>query len=97
MYRSLLLALAPAAVLAAPLIEQANPIPGKYIVKFKSNSFSALDSVKANLKNAPEHEYTIGSFSGFAGTLSTDELAKLQASSAVSRPEPFLRCIVKGC
>lgn len=83
MYTSLLLALAPA-VLAAPLIEQSNPIPGKYIVKFKDDSITTLDTIKSEIANAPQFEYNLDGFKGFAGALSTDEITKLQASSSVS-------------
>ncbi|KAL1591724.1 hypothetical protein SLS60_011723 [Paraconiothyrium brasiliense] len=82
MYTSLLVALAPAAALAAPLFEQRNALPGKYIVKYKSDTVST-SSIQANLANAPEHEYAFGGFTGFAGTLSDTELAKLKASDAV--------------
>ena len=83
MYTSLLLALAPA-VLAAPLIKQSNPIPGKYIVKFKTDAITSMSSIKAQIATAPEYEYTSTGFKGFAGALSAEELSKLQASSAVS-------------
>ncbi|KAF1977475.1 subtilisin-like serine protease-like protein PR1A [Bimuria novae-zelandiae CBS 107.79] len=82
MYTSLLLAFAPA-VLAAPLIEQRNPIPGKYIVKLKTDTIASMGSVKAKLAETPEHEFTMNGFTGFAGTLSDAELATLKASSAV--------------
>ena len=83
MYTSLLLALAPA-VLAAPLIEQSNPIPGKYIVKFKDDAITAFGSIKAQISNAPEFEYTQTGFKGFAGSLSAEEVSKLQSDSSVS-------------
>lgn len=83
MYTSLLLAL-PVAALAAPLVQQRNAIPGKYIVKLKDDTVSTLSSIKANLAKAPEHEYSFAGFNGFAGTLSATELANLQASSSVS-------------
>ena len=82
MYTSLLLALAPA-VLAAPLIQQSNPIPGKYIVKFKDDAITAFGSVKAQISNAPEFEYTQTGFKGFAGSLSAEEVSKLQADQSV--------------
>ncbi|KAF2449279.1 elastase-like serine protease [Karstenula rhodostoma CBS 690.94] len=85
MYTSLLLAIAPAAALAAPLLQQRDAIPGKYIVKFKSNAntLSTLTSMKGTLSEAPGYEYSFGGFNGFAGELSTTELAKLQASDSV--------------
>lgn len=86
MYTSLLLAIAPAAALAAPLLQQRDAIPGKYIIKFKSNTdtVSALASVKVAVSEAPEHEYSFGDFNGFAGSLSSAEVAKLQVSDSVS-------------
>ncbi|KAL5382319.1 hypothetical protein PMIN06_009923 [Paraphaeosphaeria minitans] len=85
MYSSLLLALAPVAALAAPLLEQRNAIPGKYIVKLKNkaNTLSVLASMKVALFKEPEYDYSFGSFNGFAGELSATELAKLQASGSV--------------
>ncbi|KAF2690018.1 elastase-like serine protease [Lentithecium fluviatile CBS 122367] len=85
MYSSLLLALLPAAF-AAPLIKPRDStlIAGKYIVKFKGEMHtSAIDEAKASLASAPDFEYSFGGFNGFAGTLSDDELAQLQASDAV--------------
>jgi hypothetical protein len=84
MFTSLLFALAPAAALAAPLIKQRDAIPGKYIVKFKSDAIIAFDSVMNTLEVAPEHQYSFQGFEGFAGTLSATELANLQASKSVS-------------
>ncbi|KAJ4359576.1 uncharacterized protein N0V89_000131 [Didymosphaeria variabile] len=83
MYTSLLLALAPAAALAAPLLQQRDALPGKYIVKMKSDTMSTMSSMTADLANVPEHEYSFSGFTGFAGTLSDTELANLKASSAV--------------
>lgn len=83
MYTSLLLALVPSAVLAAPLLKQRNAIAGKYIVKFKSDTFSALSEIKSSISSAPDHEYSMEGFSGFAGTLSAKELEQLQASDSV--------------
>ncbi|KAJ4295282.1 hypothetical protein N0V90_007293 [Kalmusia sp. IMI 367209] len=83
LYTSLLLALAPAAALAAPLIKQRDAIAGKYIVKFKSDAVSALSSITATIASTPDHEYAFEGFSGFAGSLSATELEKLQASDSV--------------
>ena len=85
MYSSLLLALLPAAF-AAPLIIPRDDtlIPGKYIVKFKGElSTTAIDDVKASIAETPDFTYSFGGFNGFAGTLSEEELANLQANDAV--------------
>lgn len=84
MYSSVLLALLPA-VFAAPLIKprDATLIKDKYIVKFKGE-VSALDDAKALIANTPDFEYSI--INGFAGTLSEEEVAKLQALDSVSLP-----------
>jgi hypothetical protein len=88
MYSALLLALLPAAF-AAPLIKPRAPlVAGKYIVKFKGEIHTtAIDEAKASLASAPDFEYSFGGFNGFAGTLSDEELAKLQASDSVSFPK----------
>jgi len=84
MYTSLLFTLAPAIALAAPLIQQQNPIPGRYIVKMQGNSQTMVASAMASLATPPEHEYFFGGFTGFAGSLSYTDLTRLQASSSVS-------------
>jgi hypothetical protein len=85
MYTSLLLALLPAAF-AAPLIKprDATLIPGKYIVKFKGEmSATAADDIKASIAKSPDFDYSFGGFTGFAGALTDEEVAKLQANDAV--------------
>lgn len=85
MYTSLLLALLPAAF-AAPLIKPRADtlIAGKYIVKFKGEVLTAaVDEVKTMVASAPDFEYSFGGFNGFAGTLSEEELEKLQALDTV--------------
>jgi hypothetical protein len=91
MLTSLFIALAPAVALAAPLLKQRDAIPGKYIVKFKSDAVFAFESVTNTLAVAPEHQYSFQGFEGFAGVLSATELAHLQASNSVSWLE--LQCI----
>lgn len=59
-------------------------IPEKYIVKFKQNIVSSASmQLKNGLMNRPDREYAMGDFYGFAGTLSTDEMKRLQASNLV--------------
>lgn len=85
MYSSLLLALLPAAF-AAPLIQPRDEtlIPGKYIVKFKGElSTTAIEEAKASVAETPDFTYSFSGFNGFAGTLSDEELANLQANDAV--------------
>lgn len=82
---SLLLALLPSAF-AAPLIipRDTTLIPGKYIVKMKSDASKAdLDEAKALLANSPDHEYEFGGFNGFAGSVSATTVSKLQDLNAV--------------
>lgn len=67
-------------VLGAPVVtpRSGQIIPGRYIVKFKDNDFTAsvINSVLALLPAAPAHTYTLNTFKGFAGELS-DELVKV--------------------
>ncbi|KAF2001931.1 subtilisin-like serine protease-like protein PR1A [Amniculicola lignicola CBS 123094] len=85
MHASLLLALLPSA-LAAPLIIPRGSalVPGKYIVKFKSDaSESNLEEAKALLAHTPDHDYDFGAFKGFSGSVSSKTISKLQALDAV--------------
>lgn len=89
--KSFLLALLPAAF-AAPLIipRDSTLIANKYIVKVKvGTTQSELEEAKGLLANAPDFEYDFGTFKGFAGYLSPDAVAKLQASGAVCVPILF--------
>ncbi|KAF2739732.1 subtilisin-like serine protease-like protein PR1A [Polyplosphaeria fusca] len=85
MYKSLLLALLPYA-LGAPLITPRGSalVPGKYIVKFNAGvAKEKIDEAKALLANSPDHEYDFGGFTGFAGSISSTTVSKLQALDAV--------------
>lgn len=87
MRNTVLLALIPAA-LAAPLIKvrRDDVIAGKYIVKLLGDvSTLAENDLKKSIASAPDFEYSVPGFRGFAGTLSDKEVAKLQASSQVRR------------
>ena len=85
MYVSLLFAIASIAS-AAPLlgVDRRNAIPGKWIVKMKGDIATfAADDMKATLSKKPDYDYSMPGFRGFAGTLSDEELAQLQASDQV--------------
>lgn len=85
MHASLLLALLPSAF-AAPLIKPrgATLIENKWIVKFKSEvSIASVSEAKLNIASTPDFEYSLDGFTGFAGTLTDEEVAQLQASDSV--------------
>ncbi|KAF1845067.1 subtilisin-like protein [Cucurbitaria berberidis CBS 394.84] len=85
MYISPLLAFIPVA-LAAPLVnvKRDDIIAGKYIVKLKGDvSTFAEDQLKKSISTAPDFEYTLPGFRGWAGTLSDREVTQLKASSQV--------------
>lgn len=89
---SALLALLPAAF-AAPLVKvkRDDVIEGKFIVKLVGDiSTFAETELKNSLASTPDHEYTIPGFRGFAGSLSSGEVAQLQASSQVCSEDPWL-------
>lgn len=91
MRSSVLLALLPAAF-AAPLVKakRDDVIEGKYIIKLVGDiSTFAEDELKNSLTSTPDHEYTIPGFRGFAGSLSSEEVAQLQASSQVCIKYPL--------
>ncbi|KAF5853190.1 hypothetical protein GGP41_001775 [Bipolaris sorokiniana] len=79
---SLLISLATATSLVkAPC---SNTIANKWIVKLKNNvATRAADGVKAALSTEPDYQYSMPGFRGFAGTLSDDEVALLQASDQI--------------
>lgn len=87
MFHLLILALFATAE-AAPHVADTNQfaaIPGKYIVKFKEHMVaSASLELKNSLANRPDHDYSMRDFTGFAGTVSADEVQRLQASGLVS-------------
>lgn len=85
MYTSLLLALLPYA-LGAPLIIPRGSalVPGKFIVKFNAGAAKeSIEEAKALLANSPDHEYDFGGFTGFAGSISSTTVSKLQTLDAV--------------
>jgi cerevisin len=85
MYNSVLLALISCAF-AAPVIKVESPdaIAGKWIVKLKGDVTSfAENDLKSSIANKPDFEYSMSGFRGFAGTLSDEELTRLQASDYV--------------
>ena len=74
--------------LAAPLtkVDGADAVPGKYIVKLKGDVTSlAEDSLTASISTKPDFRYSIPGFRGFAGSISDEELTRLQASEHVRR------------
>lgn len=80
-----LLAVIPA-TLAAPWIKvkRDDVIAGKYIVKLLGDvSTLAEDDLKKSISSAPDFEYSLPGFRGFAGTLSDQEVAQLQTSCRV--------------
>jgi cerevisin len=73
-------------VLTAPLtrIDGADAIAGKWIVKMKGDVTSqAEDDLRSSLSTRPDYEYAMPGFRGFAGSISDEELARLQASEHV--------------
>lgn len=60
------------------------PALDRHIVKLRSVvTASAADSIKASWTNALSHEYSMHGFEAFAGTFTSEELARLQASDYV--------------
>ena len=85
MHLPIWLALLPA-VFAAPLIKakRADVIAGKYIVKLKGDmSTTSADDLKASVAATPDHEYSMSGFQGWAGSLTDDEVSRLQAEDQV--------------
>jgi hypothetical protein len=85
MYTPLLLALLSCAF-ATPVIKYqgSNAIAGKWIVKLKGDVTSlAENDLKASISIKPDFDYSMVGFRGFAGTLSDEELSRLQASDHV--------------
>lgn len=72
---------------AAPLAEHGRDdlIPGKYIVKFKTDlRSSAEQDLRASVAAPFDFEYSLEGFTGFAATLSDEEVTNLQSSDLVS-------------
>jgi subtilisin family serine protease len=97
MYKSLLLTLLPSAF-AAPFLKPSDGsiIPGKFIVKLKGEmSASAIESVTATISKTPDHTYKV--FKGFAGSLSDEEVKKLQDNPNVWKyPSSFTKSFANG-
>jgi hypothetical protein len=73
MQLTLLLAALPLTAFAAPVItpRAGSIIPGKYIVKLKSDSAqTVLDAALKLLKKDPDNVFGFGNFKGFSGELS---------------------------
>ncbi|KAG9193794.1 cerevisin [Alternaria panax] len=85
MYTTLILALLSSA-LAAPLsrVDGTDAVPGKYIIKLKGDVTSqAEDDLRASISAKPDYQYAMSSFRGFAGSMSDEELTRLQVSEHV--------------
>lgn len=73
--------------IAAPLIQvdrDTELVQGQYIIKFKQDvaAVSTL-ALMQSLSTPPKFKYSFTGFDGFAGSLSSDELAELQTSEQV--------------
>jgi len=94
--RSLLTAVAALPlVLAAPLLERrgANVVPNKYIVVMKKDGIHSASTFHTlgggAIKDVQmDHKYEIGTFKGFAATLSSSQLNALQSDKNVAYIEP---------
>jgi hypothetical protein len=57
---------------------------GRYIVKFKHNVSQTLaGNIRLAMANTPTNVYSMAGFEAFAGILSTQEVARLEASDHV--------------
>lgn len=78
----------------APLLHADSPtaIPGRYIVVLKSGSRSLREAhvqrVQSELKATKITQFQIGDFSAYAATLSSSDLAAVQAMDEVAHVEP---------
>ncbi|KAF1831529.1 subtilisin-like protein [Decorospora gaudefroyi] len=75
-----------ACVIAAPLIRvrSADAVTGKWIVKLKGDISSlAEEDLQTSLSTKPDFRYSMDGFRGFAGTLSDEEITRLQASDRI--------------
>lgn len=82
MYTPLFLVLLSSAF-AAPLIkvDSTDAVAGKYIVKLKGDVTSkAEEGLTAPITANIDFKYTMSGFRGFAGSISDQELTRLQAS-----------------
>jgi hypothetical protein len=96
-FSTALLALLPAAALAAPTAEPiakrapiiaaraGHVVPGKYVIKLREDaSDDALEAAISKLKNKAEHVYKHRKFKGFAGKVSSEVLDELRSLPEVS-------------
>ena len=68
--------------------------PGRYIIKLRNDiGISATNQFKASLANTPSHDYNMAGFHGFAGTLTLEEIERLEASHEV-RPTKRISCLL---
>jgi cerevisin len=59
-------------------------LTNKYIVKLKGDaSTSSVDGLRASLQATSSHEYVMPGFRGFASTLTTEKVIRLQDSNQV--------------
>ncbi|KAI4944138.1 hypothetical protein J4E91_008993 [Alternaria rosae] len=85
MYTPVFLALI-SLVVAAPLIriDGADAIAGKWIVKMKGDvAMQAHINLMTSMSTKPDHEHAMPGFRGFSGSISEEELVRLQASEHV--------------
>lgn len=74
-------------VVAAPLtrVDGEDGIAGRWIVKMKGDvATQAHDDLMASMSTKPDYEYAMPGFRGFAGSISEEELVRLQTSEHVS-------------
>lgn len=86
MYTPVLLALI-SLVVAAPLtrVDGEDGIAGRWIVKMKGDvATQAHDDLMASMSTKPDYEYAMPGFRGFSGSISEEELVRLQTSEHVS-------------
>lgn len=99
-FSTALLALLPAAALAAPTAEPiakrapviaaraGQAVPGKYVIKLKEGaSDDALEAAISKLKNKAEHVYKHRKFKGFAGKVSSEVLDEIRSLPEVEYVE----------
>lgn len=93
MRASALLALLPLAA-AAPSIKRDAPAPvltprgatvieGKYIVKLRDDVDGSVDTIMSAISSTADHVYNNSKFTGFAASLTKEELKKLRENPRV--------------
>jgi hypothetical protein len=74
----------PQSLVRGPPARDARTSSNKYIVKVKGDVHTSVEAqLKASLSAAPDHHYSMHDFRGFAGTLTTDELTRLESDNLV--------------